>query len=159
VFKVDYILSRAEPDEREKYQMLIKGGVIVIDILWNCDLDWDDACFPTYQFHRFDTKKTSTASGFNFRFAYKFIDNGVEHRLMCKAYGLRIFVNVMAKASRFSLWPIMLTIGTGIGLMSLGVIAADVVMLNCTKHKRLYQKMKEVDAYKVLKSNDDSEIF
>jgi hypothetical protein len=39
----------------------------------------------------------------------------------------------------------MLTIGAGFGLMSISVIVADCVMLHCTKEKKLYQKMKELD--------------
>jgi hypothetical protein len=39
----------------------------------------------------------------------------------------------------------MLTIGAGFGLMSLTVIIADCVMLHCTKDKKIFQKMKELD--------------
>lgn len=39
----------------------------------------------------------------------------------------------------------MLTIGAGFGLMSISVIVADCVMLNCTKDKKFYQQMKELD--------------
>jgi P2X purinoceptor 4 len=153
VFKVDYILSKAEPDERDKYQMLLKGGVVLIDILWNCNLDWGDSCFPTYQFRRFDTKETNTASGFNFRFANKYFENDVEHRVLCKAYGLRFIVSVTGTAGMFSIVPFMLSIGAGIGLMSLSVIVADCVMLHCTSNKRLYQDMKELDAHKAFNEN------
>jgi len=38
----------------------------------------------------------------------------------------------------------MLTIGAGIGLMSISVIVADCVMLHCTKDKKLYQQVKEI---------------
>lgn len=35
-----------------------------------------------------------------------------------------------------------MTLGGGIGLMSISVIVAELVMLHCTKEKKLYQKMK-----------------
>lgn len=35
----------------------------------------------------------------------------------------------------------------GIGLMSLSVIAADCVMLNCTNKKEFYQEIKELKAH------------
>ena len=38
--------------------------------------------------------------------------------------------------------PLTMTLGGGVGLMSISVIVAEVVMLNCTKEKKLYQKMK-----------------
>ena len=39
----------------------------------------------------------------------------------------------------------MLTIGAGIGLMSISVLIADCVLLHFTKEKKLFQKMKEID--------------
>ena len=52
----------------------LKGGVIRINIVWNCDLDRNfDECLPQYFFERYDIKFTagsgraSPASGFNFR--------------------------------------------------------------------------------------------
>ena len=48
----------------------------------------------------------------------------------------------------------MLTIGAGFGLMSLTVIIADCVMLHCTKDKKIFQKMKELD----LKDNSISSL-
>jgi hypothetical protein len=37
-------------------QLAIKGGVIGIDITWNCDLDWDfkKNCLPAYSFRYID---------------------------------------------------------------------------------------------------------
>ena len=46
-----------------------KGGVIHVDISWECDYDWGGLCMPDYTFKRFDLpfKSNSSASGFNFR--------------------------------------------------------------------------------------------
>ena len=38
--------------------------------------------------------------------------------------------------------PLTMTLGGGLGLMSISVIVAELVMLHCTKEKKLYQKMK-----------------
>ena len=35
-----------------------------------------------------------------------------------------------------------MTLGGGIGLMSISVLLAELVMLHCTKEKKLYQKIK-----------------
>lgn len=43
----------------------------------------------------------------------------------------------------------MITIGAGLGLMSISVIIADCVLLNCTKNKKFYQEIKELDVKKV----------
>jgi len=41
----------SEPDETERKQKLSKGGVIQIEIQWNCnyDLIWKN-CLPVYKF-------------------------------------------------------------------------------------------------------------
>ncbi|CAF0928545.1 unnamed protein product [Brachionus calyciflorus] len=153
IFQLNYILSLAEPDIKEKYLMMIKGGVILIEILWNCDFDFTTKCLPKYSFRRFDTKETNTASGFNFRFANRYRQNNIEVRELYKAFGLRFIINVSGLAGKFSIVPLMITIGAGIGLMSISVIVADCVLLHCTKKKRLYQEIKELDVNSVLEKN------
>ncbi|OON23060.1 hypothetical protein X801_01029 [Opisthorchis viverrini] len=44
------------------------GGVIGIDINWDCDLDWDKKyCVPEYKFSRLDDPDAPIGRGFNFR--------------------------------------------------------------------------------------------
>lgn len=124
-------------------------------------------------FRRFDTKDAAASPGFNFRFASstsylpilkkqkklfvfknrfsnKYMLNGTEYRNLYKAYGLRFIITVDGQAGRFSILPLMIKIGTGFGLMSISVILADCVMLNFTQKKKLFQKLKEVDAKEAL---------
>ena len=73
---------------------------------------------------------------FQCRYAHKFKDDQTEYRVLYKAFGLRIIISVTGTGGRFNIVPLMLTIGAGFGLMSLTVILADCVMLNCTKNKK-----------------------
>ncbi len=141
------MLDKAEPDKNEKFQMLIKGGVIQIQIEWDCNLDTTKDCLPKYFFRRFDIpfKQTTTSSGFNFRYADRFNTDGKEQRILYKAFGLRFIISVTGTAGKFDIMPLMLTIGAGFGLMSLSVIIADCVMLHCTKDRNFFKKMKELD--------------
>ena len=123
---------------------------MVIDIIWDCDFDFNRQCLPKFGFRRFDTKETNTASGFNFRFANKYRMNGKEYRVLYKAFGLRFIINVSGMGGKFNLVPLMMTIGAGLGLMSISVIIADCVMLHCTKNKTLYQIIKEGEVKKDL---------
>lgn len=84
----------------------------------------------------------------NTRFANKFVINGTQYRVLYKAFGLRFIINVSGTAGRFDLVPLLLTIGAGLGLMSLSVVVADCVMLHCTKKKKLYQQVKELEVNK-----------
>ena len=51
-------------------QLAVRGGVIVISIDWNCNLDWDflEFCKPIYSFRRVDDPNTNIAPGWNFRY-------------------------------------------------------------------------------------------
>jgi hypothetical protein len=136
-----------------------KGGVILIGINWYCNYDlFSEACRPKYSIKRFDTKfKTSSASsGFNFRFSNKYYVNSTEYRTLYKAYGLRFIINVNGQAGKFSILPFMLSIGSGIGLLSISQLVADMFLLNCTGKKKLYKKVKEIEANEVL---EESEYF
>uniref|UniRef100_A0A8C6YJC7 P2X purinoceptor n=1 Tax=Naja naja TaxID=35670 RepID=A0A8C6YJC7_NAJNA len=71
----------------------VQGGIIGIEINWDCNLDpWWYHCKPNYGFRRLDDKRTNEAlyPGYNFRFAryYKRPD-GREERTLIKAYGIR----------------------------------------------------------------------
>ena len=41
--------------------------------------------------------------------------------------------------------PLTVKIGAGFGLMGVSVLIADCVMLHCTKDRKYFQKMKELD--------------
>lgn len=92
------------------------------------------------------------AVGFNFRFSNKYIINGTEHRNLYKAYGLRFIIDVGGRAGRFSILPFMITVGAGFGLMSISSILADCVLLNFTEKRKLFYKVKEINANKAIKN-------
>ena len=49
----------------------LQGGVIVINIVWNCNLDRSiDECLPQYSFSRLDLATAQIAKGSNFRCAH-----------------------------------------------------------------------------------------
>ena len=129
-------------------QYILKGGLIRITIDWNCnyDLFWSE-CLPQYIFQRFDVpyKDKSSASGYNFRFTHKYEKDGEMHRLLTKAYGLRFIITVTGQAGKFSFLPVILTLGSGLGLLSLATIITDLILLNMTKKKEFYKQIKEFD--------------
>jgi hypothetical protein len=52
---------------------------------------------------------------------------------------------VSGTGGKFNIVPLMLTIGAGFGLMSMTVLLADCIMLHCTKNRKVYQQLKELD--------------
>jgi len=58
-------------------------------------------------------RTSSSASGFNFRFADKYEVNDKRYRLLIKAYGIRFFIVVTGKAGKFDFIPLFITVGAG----------------------------------------------
>jgi len=86
---------------------------------------------------------------FNFysalRFAEKFEVNETVHRILVKAYGLRFIISVSGKAGKFNVVPTLLTIGSGLGLLSVATLVADFFLLYCAKKRKFYHDLKELD--------------
>jgi len=62
----------------------IQGGVIVIGIEWQCDLDWSiDYCLPKYSFSRLDQEKAKIAKGSNFRSVHSLSTSAHESSSLC----------------------------------------------------------------------------
>ena len=121
--------------------MAIKGGVVGIDIQWNCDLDWDfmKYCLPEYSFRLLDT------TGWNFRFANYHEEN---RRTLIKAYGIKFLISVNGKAGKFDLKNTVILIVTGLGLLGLANILCDFVLLNCSNRFRREIMEKKYEAIK-----------
>jgi hypothetical protein len=85
----------------------IKGGVILIEIIWNCNYDSITNCLPVYSFRRFDTKESNTASGFNFRFELipLFILSHLIPRIYLSIQGLRTVLLMTGSSTESCIKP------------------------------------------------------
>ncbi|XP_053067879.1 P2X purinoceptor 5 isoform X4 [Acinonyx jubatus] len=118
IFRLGSVVSWTGSNFQE---IALQGGVIGIQIEWDCDLDKAPSeCNPRYSFSRLDNKfsENSISSGYNFRFAKYYRDGaGVEFRTLMKAYGIRFDVMVNGKAGKFNIIPTIINIGSGVALM------------------------------------------
>ncbi|NWH62185.1 P2RX7 protein, partial [Geococcyx californianus] len=91
IFRLGDILQEANQNFSE---VAVKGGIIAIEINWDCNLDsWFYDCSPEYGFRRLDDKKITP--GFHFRYArYYKLPDGKEQRTLFKVYGIRFDVLV-----------------------------------------------------------------
>ncbi|XP_077021686.1 P2X purinoceptor 5 [Tamandua tetradactyla] len=126
--------------------MAVEGGVIGIQIEWDCDLDKAPSeCNPHYSFSRLDNKfaEKSISSGYNFRFAKYYRDAaGVEFRTLIKAYGIRFDVMVNGKAGKFSIIPTIINVSSGLALMGAGAFFCDLVLIYLIKKSHFYRGKK-----------------
>ncbi|KAM9621949.1 P2X purinoceptor 4 isoform 1-T1 [Trichechus inunguis] len=151
IFRLGRIVASAGHSFQD---MAVEGGIIGIQIKWECNLDRAAAlCLPSYSFRRLDNRDTkhNVSPGYNFRFAkYYTSPAGMEHRTLVKAYGIRFDIIVFGKAGKFDIIPTMINVGSGLALLGVATVLCDVVVLYCTRKRYYYREKK----YKFV---DDSE--
>ncbi|XP_051533549.1 P2X purinoceptor 4a isoform X2 [Myxocyprinus asiaticus] len=158
IFRLKDIVAEAQEDFQT---MAVHGGVMGVQIRWDCDLDMPESwCVPRYTFRRLDNKdpENNVAPGYNFRFAkyYKNSD-GKEVRTLIKGYGIRFDVMVFGQAGKFNIVPTLLNIGAGLALLGLVTVICDWIVLTFMKRKHHYseQKYTYVDDFGLL-SNEET---
>ncbi|XP_014197430.2 P2X purinoceptor 5 isoform X1 [Pan paniscus] len=152
IFQLGSVIRWAGSDFQD---IALEGGVIGINIEWNCDLDKAASeCHPHYSFSRLDNKLSkSVSSGYNFRFARYYRDAaGVEFRTLMKAYGIRFDVMVNGKAGKFSIIPTIINVGSGVALMGAGAFFCDLVLIYLIKKREFYRDKK----YEEVRGLEDS---
>ncbi|XP_021113162.1 P2X purinoceptor 7 isoform X4 [Heterocephalus glaber] len=82
----------------------IKGGIMGIEIYWDCNLDgWSHHCRPKYSFRRLDDKTANESlyPGYNFRYAKYYRENNVEKRTLIKVFGIRFDILVFGTTLKY----------------------------------------------------------
>nr|XP_054749125.1 P2X purinoceptor 4-like [Lytechinus pictus]XP_054749126.1 P2X purinoceptor 4-like [Lytechinus pictus] len=119
------------------------GAVVGIIIHWDCNLDYSlDNCRPMYTFRRLDNRNALIAPGYNFRYSINYKENDTEFRTQTKAYGILFQVIVSGEAGKFDVVPLILNIASGLALLSLASIMADICVLYLLKKRYFYRQKK-----------------
>ncbi|KAK3524604.1 hypothetical protein QTP70_029910, partial [Hemibagrus guttatus] len=142
IFRLGDIVAEANEDFQT---MAVQGGVMGVQIRWDCDLDLSEkSCVPQYAFRRLDNKDPDNiALGYNFRFAKYFRNaEGQEIRTLIKGYGIRFDVMVFGTAGKFNIIPTLLNIGAGLALLGLVNVVCDCISLTCMQKRHYYREQK-----------------
>ncbi|XP_063171352.1 P2X purinoceptor 4 [Candoia aspera] len=136
-------------------EMAVEGGVMGLQIRWDCDLDKPASrCVPKYSFRRIDNKDSAhtVSPGYNFRFAkyYQTAPNK-DYRTLIKAYGIRFDIMVFGEAGKFDIIPTMINIGSGLALFGVATVLCDIIVLYFMKKRYYYRekKYKYVEDYEL----------
>ena len=110
-------------------KLALKGGVIGINVEWNCDLDWNfqKYCLPKYHFFLLDD------SGWNFRYGKFHQEN---RRTLTKAYGLKFILNASGRGGKFDLTNTIIILGNCYGVLCFVSMLYDFIALNCSNDLR-----------------------
>jgi len=138
LFSLSYILQQSGFN----YSQVAKAGaVILISINYDCDLNKAiSLCQPVFTFSRIDDPNSNFSTGFNFRMAYKTTNgaSNVETRELYKFMGIRIIFNLYGNAGKFNIIPLLLTIGAGVGLLSISTLVCDFILQHVLPNKDKY---------------------
>eukprot|EP00054_Salpingoeca_dolichothecata_P012917 m.71889 g.71889 ORF g.71889 m.71889 type:complete len:145 (+) comp20197_c0_seq2:93-527(+) len=93
----------------------------------------------TELFYRYSNK---LSKGFNFRHADYYRENGTLYRDLYKVYGLRTIFLVGGVAGRFSFVPLIITFGSGVGLLGVATVLADLMVTKVLSRKEFYKAKK-----------------
>ncbi|XP_074642243.1 P2X purinoceptor 4-like isoform X2 [Tubulanus polymorphus] len=140
IFRLADILKEAKVKRED---ISIYGGVIIIMIRWDCNLDrGEDACLPKYKFVRLNHIGTTFSTGWNFRYAEHYMDLGVQKRNLVKVFGIRFIVLVQGTAGKFNVIPLLQNVGSGLAILSVATILCDVFVLYCLRDRAYYRRNK-----------------
>jgi len=120
----------------------MNGAVLLAQIRYQCDLNQDESqCTPTWNVYRIDRGNVGKP-GFNYRyFTYGSLTTGNvtdDWRDLYKVYGVRLVCYVSGTGGKFDVATLFVTIGAGIGLLSVATLVTDLVMKRCTADKEVY---------------------
>lgn len=137
IFQLGQIVKAAGVENFDT--IAVQGGVVSINIDWNCDLDHSiDRCLPTYSFTRLDDDDAKIAKGTNFRYANFYDNGGIASRDLFKSYGILFIVKVTGVAGKFSVVPTLVNIGSGIGLLAIATVICDLIVLYVMDKRNYY---------------------
>eukprot|EP01100_Stratorugosa_tubuloviscum_P011227 TRINITY_DN497_c2_g5_i1.p1 TRINITY_DN497_c2_g5~~TRINITY_DN497_c2_g5_i1.p1 ORF type:complete len:376 (+),score=163.02 TRINITY_DN497_c2_g5_i1:113-1240(+) len=127
------------------------GAVIAVGINWDCDLDKDlSLCQPVFNFSRLDDPNNSFSSGFNYRMTDSYylpymVDNDVtyqEYRDLTKLYGVRFVYLLSGVGGKFDIVPLVDNLASGLALLAIATVVADICALYILPGKKVYQSTK-----------------
>lgn len=133
VFRLGTIVDEAGADYES---MAVNGGVISIEIRWDCNLDFAASwCLPSYHFRRIDDPHARLGIGYNFRFSdlYRSENSSAadssERRKLTKAIGILFFIRIEGRAGKYNSVPLLLNLGSGLALLAIATITCDSIIL------------------------------
>jgi len=130
-------------------RIAVAGGDIFVDVQWNCDLDKDEnLCQPNFQAHF--VQNSVLSPGYNFRYTTNYFLQQtvvnetilVEYRDLTKLYGIRFLFILSGTGRKFAIVPLMVSIGSGLSLLTLATVFSDFLLLYILPRRKYYQEVK-----------------
>merc|ERR1711871_674038 len=117
-----------------------KGAMLLVNLLWNCDLDDPGLCQVDPHIQRIDNKKSTR--GFSIKRASYFFDGDTRKRDLQHCYGIRLFVTTEGSGIKMSVPACILQFSSGLALLAVATAAADGAALGVMSERVHYKKFK-----------------
>lgn len=148
-FSVRDLLDRCDP--RVRYEEISElGAAVEIQFVWDCNVN-RDKCTPHIQARRVDSIFDPNNIGFQFSYPHY---TGVDKRNLITVRGIRLYLRSLGTGEMISPAAIILKVSTGLTLLGLAPIIADLLMIRCFKGRSDLYFARKFDL-----SEDFSEVF
>ncbi|KAL5112127.1 P2X purinoceptor 4 [Taenia crassiceps] len=145
-FRIQDIISLSGVDVR---YILHHGGIIDININWDCDLDKAlEKCIPAYSF-RYLGALTSTATAkqdvvhmgekYYLELA-NYFTSSQHRRMLHKFNGIQFLVSVTGKGGRFSLLEFSMKIGSCMALFGTATLLCNLILVHFSRDRHRYKQ-------------------
>lgn len=148
-FTVRDLLDQCEP--RVRYEEISElGAAIEVQFVWDCNVG-RDKCVPHIQARRVDSVFDPNNIGFKFTYPH-YIDANTRRKITVS--GIRFYLRSLGTGQMVSPAAIILKVSTGLTLLGLAPIIADLLMIKCFKDRSDVYFSRKYDI-----SQDFSEVF
>uniref|UniRef100_A0A1I8FQ10 ATP receptor n=1 Tax=Macrostomum lignano TaxID=282301 RepID=A0A1I8FQ10_9PLAT len=142
IFKLGDIIKYGQAiSEKAAKQIWITGGMVAIDIHWECNFDYDEEhCKPEYKFRNLEDGKVG--QGWNFRHAYHYVEDG--NSQAHPGEGLRhpvLYQRHAGRGGKFDILNFTMNLGSGLALLTLATVLCDIISCStlCGREKKYRQ--------------------
>lgn len=143
------------------------GALVGISYDYDCNLDVNiKKCQPLVTYARIDDPNSKFSTGFNYRYADHYrlpattaggAQEFVEHRDLYKVYGVRFVVLVSGAGRGFDIKPLATNLGSGLAMLSVAAVIADLLLVYVLPKKEIYKKVKVKEMDKFIDETDHDE--
>lgn len=148
-FSVKDLLLMCEPAPVRYEEVSELGAAIEVQFVWNCNVESED-CQPLISSRRIDTVFDPEHIGFQFSNP---LYTAEDEREIMRYKGVRLFFRTVGTGRKTSTTAIIMKISTGLALLGVAPIMADLLML------RVFKLGKKFEARKYEFSEDFSDYF
>lgn len=117
-----------------------KGAMLLVNLVWNCDLDDPGPCQVDPIIQRIDNKKSTR--GFSIKRATYFFDGETRKRDLQHCYGIRLFVTTEGSGQKVSASACVLQFASGLALLAVAAAVADGVAISVMSERKHFQRFK-----------------